>query len=148
MSTEATRFLLFPAIVQLLAERRLGLDEVYDQVGYHIHLGSALLNDLSAQAPDFSELYKTLVEEVPLGREVGTSIIDGMTGGSDTKGLTLGTDQEGNNAFWPLNDTATVENPHACIIGVSGQGKTQFALDLLVQLREQSPDLTFTGSRL
>ena len=144
MSTAATRFLLFPAIVQLLAERRLGLDEVYDQVGYHIHLGSALLNDLSAQASDFSELYKILVEEIPLGREVGTHAIDGMTGGSDAKGLTLGTDQEGNNAFWPLNDTATVENPHACIIGVSGQGKTQFVLDLLVQLREQNPDLTFT----
>ena len=144
MSTETTRFLLFPAIVQLLGERRLGLDEVYEQVAYHIHLGSALLNDLSTQASDFSELYKTLVEEVPLGREVGAYIIDCMTGRSDAQGLTLGTDQEDNHVLWHLNDTATVENPHACIIGVSGQGKTQFALDLLFQLREQNPDLTFT----
>lgn len=144
MSMETTRFLLFPAIVQLLAERQLGLDEVYEQVSYHIHLGSALLNDLSDQASDFSELYKTLVEEVPVGREAGNYVIDGMMAGSDTKGLSLGTDPEGKNVFWPLNDSAIVENPHACIIGVSGQGKTQFALDLLVQLREQNPDLTFT----
>ena len=144
MSTEATRFLLFPAIVQLLAEKRLGMHEVYEQVAYHIHLGSALLNDLSSQASDFSELYQTLLAEVPLGREVGTYIIDGMTDGSDDQGLTLGTDREDSNVLWHLNDTATVENPHACIIGVSGQGKTQFALDLLFQLREQNPDLTFT----
>ena len=144
MSSDAARFLLFPAVIQLLAKRRLALDDVYDQVWYHIHLGSALLNDLTAQASHFTELYKTLVEEIPLGGEVGNHVIKDTIVGPDVIGLNLGTDQEGNSTFWPLTDTTTVENPHACIIGLSGQGKTQFVLDLLFQLREQSPELTFT----
>ena len=58
--------------------------------------------------------------------------------------MRIGGTQDGTDVYWPLTNTAKIENPHACIIGTSGQGKTQFALDILHQIREQNPDVSFT----
>ena len=144
MSSNTTPLLLFPTLIQILAKRRLDLDDIYGQVWYHIHLGCAILGDLAAQAQDFNEFYTALLEEVPSGLETSNDLKPRGVVDADSIGVNLGTDKEGNNTFWRLTDTATVENPHACIIGLSGQGKTQFVLDILYQLREQNPDLSFT----
>ena len=144
MSSGSTPLILFPAIVQLMAQRRLDLGDIYEQVWYHIHLGSEILGDLATRAPDFKEFYQALVLEIPSGLETSHGLIQSGAVWSEGIGLNLGTDQEGNSTYWRLTDTAIVENPHACIIGLSGQGKTQFVLDLLYQLREQSPDVSFT----
>ena len=144
MSASTTPLLLFPTIVQITAERRLDLEDIYEQVWYHIHLGSAIVGSLAEQATDFNDFYTALLKEIPPGLET-TDVLDPYGARwADGIGLNLGIDKEGNSAFWRLTDTATVENPHACIVGLSGQGKTQFVLDLLYQLREQNPDLSFT----
>ena len=134
--------LLFPTVIQMLAKQPLELEDIYQQVWYHIHLGSSLLWDLADQVPDFNEFYMALLNEIPSGLDSRGNLT--QNGEADSSGLCLGTDREGNEAFWKLTDTAIVENPHACVIGVSGQGKTQFVLDLLYQLKEQTPELSFT----
>ena len=109
-------------------------------------MGCAILGNLAAQAQDFNDFYTALLEEIPSGLETSNDLKPHGVVDADGIGLNLGTDKEGNNTFWRLTDTATVENPHACIIGLSGQGKTQFVLDILYQLREQNPDLSVHGS--
>ena len=143
MSSSTTPMMLFPTIVQLLADQPLELEDVYQQVRYHIHLGSSILSELSGEASSFEEFYALLINEIPPGRSekdhlTHRHLVD------DGSGLYLGTNGEGNEVYWRLTDTATVENPHACIIGLSGQGKAQFVLDLLYQLRQQNEDLSFT----
>ena len=144
MSSGAAQRLLFPTIVQILAKRRLDLEDIYEQVWYHIHLGAQILGDLAEQTRDFNSLYGELITEIPPGLEANDGLKASNGAGADGIGLYLGTDKEGSGTFWRLTDTTVVENPHACIIGLSGQGKTQFALDLLFQLREQNPELSFT----
>ena len=141
--SETTQMMLFPTIVQILANRPLGLDEIYEQVWYHIHLGSFLLSELAAEVSGFDEFYALLIEEIPPGMSARDQVIH-QHHVDDGSGLCLGDNSDGDAVYWRLTDTATVENPHACIIGLSGQGKTQFVLDLLYQLREQNSDLTFT----
>ena len=143
MSSETTQMLLFPTIVQILADRPLGLDEVYEQVWYHIHLGSSLLSELAEEVSGFDELYGLLIKEIPPGMSARDQVFH-QHFVDDGSGLWLGDTGDGKEVYWRLTDTATVENPHACIIGLSGQGKTQFALDLLYQLREQNSELSFT----
>ena len=144
MSSSTTQLLLFPTIIQTLAKKPIDLEEVYEQVWYHIHLGSSELSELAAQAQDFEEFYSALVKETPIGIQApeGFSVIGGD--GISSQGLRIGTDRDGNEVSWRLTDTATVENPHACVIGLSGQGKTQFVLELLYQLKENNPDTSFT----
>ena len=144
MSSNATPTLLFPTIVQIVAGRQIDLEEVYEQVWYHIHLGSSIVGDLAIQATDFNDFYTALMEEIPPGLEANDRLMRSSTERGGGIELDLGVDEKGDSSFWPLTDTSIVENPHACIIGLSGQGKTQFALDLLYQLRAQSPDLSFT----
>ncbi len=144
MSSNANPLLLFPTIVQIIANRQLDLEEIYEQIWYHIHLGCAIVGNMADQAADFPDFYTALLKEIPTGLETSGDLRSYSA--RETRGirLTLGIDREGNNSSWRLNDTTTVENPHACIIGLSGQGKTQFVLDLLHQLREQNTDITFT----
>ena len=144
MSSNTNPLLLFPTIIQIIAKRQLDLEEIYEQVWYHIHLGCSIVRNLADQAVDFPEFYAALLNEIPAGLETSDDLRPLDTG--ETRGirLTLGIDREGNSPSWKLTDTTTVENPHACIVGLSGQGKTQFALDLLYQLREQNTDVTFT----
>ena len=144
MSSGSTPLMLFPTIVQLMARRQLDLADIYEQVWYHIHLGSEILGDLATQATDFNEFYQALVQIIPSGLEDSHELIQNGAAASDGISLNLGTDQEGNGTYWRLTDTAVVENPHACMIGLSGQGKTQFVLDLLCQLWEQNKEVSFT----
>ena len=134
---------LFPTIVQILANRPVPLRDIYRQVGYHVHFGSDLLADLAERADDISELYSLLLEMVPDGiPEVPSRwITNSVEGISLNVGIRSTDEQE---MQWHINDTSLTDNPHACIVGLSGQGKTQFALDLLYQIREQSPETTFT----
>ena len=144
MASGDTPGLLFPTIVQLLAKQPLPLDDVYEQVWHHVHLGAAILGELASQAPDIEHFYRALLDEMPHGFNAPGSVQWERQSDSNDSGLYLGPDQSGRDVYWPLTDTAIVENPHACIIGLSGQGKTQFVLDLLYQLRDQNPDLSFT----
>lgn len=133
---------LFPTLIQLVANRSLTLEEIYRQAAYHIHLGSSLLKDISDEATTIEELYKVLLDEVPESLIAASS--DFLP---DSEGLSvrIGDKLADNSAVhWPLTNTSVIENPHACIIGTSGQGKTQFALDILYQIQEQNPDVTFT----
>ena len=143
LPSATTQMMLFPTIVQLLADEPFELDDVYEQVWYHIHLGSSLLSELAGEASGFEEFYELLVNEIPVGMGTKDHLLH-QRFVDDGSGLCLGDDRDGNEVYWRLTDTATVENPHACIIGLSGQGKTQFVLDLLYQLREQNAELSFT----
>ena len=138
------QFSLFPTIVQTLAKERLDLEEVYEQVAYHIHLGSLELFELATQARDFDEFFSTLVQEIPVGLQSSEGVAISKEDDISSLALSIGTDRNNESVFWKITDTATVENPHACVIGLSGQGKTQFVLDLLYQLKEQNPETTFT----
>ena len=134
---------LFPTIVQILANRSVPLREIYRQVGYHVHFGSNLLADLAERADDINELYSLLLEMVPDGiSEVSSRwSTDSVEGISLNIGIRSADELE---MQWYINDTSVTDNPHVCIVGLSGQGKTQFALDLLYQIREQNPDVSFT----
>lgn len=135
--------LLFPAIVQILANRPVPLREIYRQVGYHVHFGSNLLADLAERANSISELYSLLLEMMP--GDISEMSSKWITDSGEGISLNIGkisADEPG--IQWRINDTSVTDNPHACIVGLSGQGKTQFALDLLYQIREQSPDVSFT----
>ena len=139
------RPILFPTLVQLVAERPLTAEEIYRQVSYHIHLGCALLEKLAEQAGTFEELYALLLDKVPAGLyEVSSdSFIDSYEGNGLR--LKIGENLSDNSEIhWQINDTSVTANPHACIVGVSGQGKTEFTLDLLYQIREQNQDVSFT----
>ena len=136
--------LLFPTIIQLLANRPLDLEEIYEQVWFHIHLGTFLLWEIADQSIDFDDFFARLKNEIPAGFADQTTWQEPDNATADGSGLYLGLDRMGNEVLWKLTDTSTVENPHACIVGLSGQGKTQFALDLLYQLRLQNSDLSFT----
>ena len=143
MSSPTSAMMLFPTIIQVLADQPLELEDVYQQVWYHIHLGSSLLSEIAKEASGFEEFYELLINESPSGiGDIGKVIHNQFQ--DDGSGLFLGKDGGGKEVFWRLTDTATVENPHACVIGLSGQGKTQFVLDLLYQLRQQNEELTFT----
>ena len=71
-------------------------------------------------------------------------IVSSVGGEEEGLSVRVGNAQDGTDVHWPLTNTAKIENPHACIIGTSGQGKTQFALDILYQIREQNPEVSFT----
>lgn len=133
--------ILFPTLVQLVAGTRLSYREIYQQVAWHIHLGAALLEDIADQSDTIEDLYRVLLDKVPAGLSESLSNLSAI----DSDGMVLKIcDEPSDNSLWPLADTSRIENPHACIVGVSGQGKTQFALDILYQIREQNPDVSFT----
>ena len=144
ISTNEARLLIFPTIVELLAKETLDLEQVYEQVWYHIHLGSSELSDLATQAASLDDFYLTLLQETPDNPPPSEKMKLGSEADLAVPGVSLGLDRAGDEVYWRLMDTSTVENPHACIIGLSGQGKTQFVLDMLYQLKEQNPDLTCT----
>lgn len=135
--------ILFPTIVQILANRPVPLREIYRQVGYHVHFGSEVLADLAERSNNINELYFLLLKMIPDGiSEVSSKWI---TDSSEGISLNIGNGSADELEIqWHINDTSITDNPHACIVGLSGQGKTQFALDLLYQIREQSPDVSFT----
>ncbi len=135
--------ILFPTLVQILANRSVPLREIYRQVGYHVHFGSTLLADLAERSNDINELYSLLLDMVPdrISEVSSRWITDSSEGISLNIGNKLADEPE---MQWRINDTSVTDNPHACIVGLSGQGKTQFVLDLLYQIREQSPDVSFT----
>ena len=118
-------------------------EEIYRQVSYHIHLGAALLEDVVKEVDSLEGLYEHLLAGVPEGfeTEMASQFLP------DVNGMVLQLGEQsatGESYDWPLTDTSRTENPHACIVGVSGQGKTQFALDILYQIRQQNPDVSFT----
>ena len=135
--------ILFPTLIQLVANRSMTLEEIYRQAGYHIHLGAVLLKDTADKSDSIEELYKSLLEEAPESLAIASSGL--LSDSGEGIAIKIG-DKPADNApvHWPLADTSVIENPHACIVGVSGQGKTQFALDILYQIQEQNPDVTFT----
>ena len=142
MYRSRSKWLLFPTLVQLTAGRPMGLADVYEQVWYHVHLGSAILEDIASDCRDAEQLYEKLQELVPDGF---SEISDREAGISGDISVELGNRIKANERVsWSINDTSVTENPHAAIIGLSGQGKTQFVLDLLYQIHEQSPETTFT----
>ena len=57
--------ILFPTLVQLLAGKKLTYGEIYQQVAWHIHLGSVLLQELADKADTIEDLYKSLLNYVP-----------------------------------------------------------------------------------
>ena len=135
--------IIFPALVQLSSGQSLEPEEIYRQVSYHIHLGASLLEDIALKADSLEGLYEQLLEDVPEGfeSEMASKFLP------DVNGMVLQLGEQtstGESYNWPLTDTSRTENPHACIVGVSGQGKTQFALDILYQIRQQNPDVSFT----
>ena len=135
--------ILFPTLVQLVANRSMTLEEIYRQAAFHIHLGSSLLKDTADKVDTIEELYKVLLDEAPESLAAASSGL--LSDSGEGLSIRIG-DKPADNAavHWPLTDTSVIENPHACIVGVSGQGKTQFALDILYQIQEQNPDVTFT----
>ena len=56
--------------------------------------------------------------------------------------LEIGIDSAGKKIVVPINDTTRYNNSHIAIAGQSGSGKTQFALDILYQIAQQSNDST------
>lgn len=134
---------LFPTLVQLVAGKPLSYDEIYRQVSYHIHLGSAILEEMAERADTFQELYALLLEKTPPGlSEAAADWVSDVESGLSLKvGERLSDNSEVRLA---LTDSSQTESPHACIVGVSGQGKTEFALDILHQIREQNPEVSFT----
>ena len=134
--------ILFPTLIQLVAGERLSYREIYQQVSWHIHLGSALLGELAEKADSIEELYESLLDKVPEG--LSEILLTNSTEVGEGLSVKIGNNQDRTEVYWPLNDTSKTENPHACIIGTSGQGKTQFALDILYQIREQNPEVSFT----
>lgn len=135
--------ILFPTVVQLVAGTRLSYREIYQQVSWHVHLGSVIFREFAEQADSVEELYRLLLDRVPDGlSDVVSAWVDNSEEGLV---LQIGSKPSDNTGIrWPLTDTSKTENPHACIVGVSGQGKTQFALDILYQIREQNPEVGFT----
>lgn len=141
-SSRGARYtILFPTLVQLLSGKKLTYTEIYQQVAWHIHLGSSLLQELADKADTIEDLYQLILTEVPDGLDEAP-----LVNAIDDEGLSIriGSAQDGADVYWPLTNTAKIENPHACIIGTSGQGKTQFAMDILYQIREQNPEVSFT----
>ena len=135
---------IFPTLVQLSAGQSLEPEEIYRQVSYHIHLGAALLEDVVKEIDSLEGLYEYLLADVPEGfeTEMASQLLPADVNGMV---LQLGEQSATREMYdWPLTDTSRTENPHACIVGVSGQGKTQFALDILYQIRQQNPDVSFT----
>ncbi|MCY4578351.1 MAG: type IV secretion system DNA-binding domain-containing protein [Chloroflexi bacterium] len=135
--------IIFPALVQLSAGKTLDPEDIYRQVSYHIHLGAELLEDVVKDVNSLEGLYELLMDEVPDGFE--TEMASQFHSDGNGMVLRLGEQSATEEPYdWPLTDTSQTENPHACIVGVSGQGKTQFALDILYQIRQQNPDVSFT----
>ena len=135
--------IIFPALVQLSAGQTLDPEDIYRQVSYHIHLGATLLENVVKEVNSLEGLYEHLLEDIPEGFETE---VDSQFH-PDVNGMVLRLGEQtftGESYNWPLTDTSRTENPHACIVGVSGQGKTQFALDILYQIRQQNPDVSFT----
>lgn len=135
--------LLFTTLVQLTAGHKLETEAIYEQTWYHIHLGSSLLEEIANQLDSLAELYGALMEYLPEGLADSPAVVVG--GSSDEISIDLGKKVvDGENLYWPMNNTLVTDNPHAVVIGLSGQGKTQFVLDLLYQINDQSPETTFT----
>ncbi len=134
--------ILFTTLLPLLTGEKLTYREIYQQVAWHIHLGSTMLEELAQQADSIEELYKLLLDQVPEG--LAETSMWNSSADEDGLSIRVGSAQDDMDVYWPLTNSAKIENPHACIIGTSGQRKTQFALDLLYQIREQNPDVSFT----
>ena len=133
---------LFPTLIRLLAGKPLPFNEITDQLWYQIHLGSGLLEEVSKECKTLEDLYEILMNEVPEGLDSFITPSKPLPVG--TISLIIGKKNDGSDYIWPINDTSTVDNPHAAVVGLSGQGKTQFVLDLLLQLVEQDSELSFT----
>lgn len=52
--------------------------------------------------------------------------------------INIGTDNDGNDIIFEPNNIAKYNNSHIAIAGTTGSGKTQFALELISQIIEQS----------
>jgi len=136
------RPVLFPSLGCLIAGRSLDEDEVYRQVWWQIHEAMPKLYECASRCNRLHDLLAMLVKELdvqppPADVLAGESVRNGL-------GIVVGEDRDGQAVYWHMNDSSRVENPHAAIIGLSGQGKTQFALDVLLQIRRADSDITFT----
>lgn len=142
LRSAADRPILFPTLIRIVAAEPLSSGEIADQLWYQIHLGSRLLEEVSRECRTLEDLYRALLEEVPEGLETFVTPSKPLPVG--TISLIIGRKNDDSDYSWPINDTSIVDNPHSAVVGVSGQGKTQFVLDLLLQLAEQDSDLSFT----
>ena len=134
--------ILFPTILALITGRSLSTEEVYEQVWYHIHIGSEMLNEIVRRSSSIEELFGTLLKELPEG--LNEVLYQSSETNPAAFSLTVGVTSDGSVVKLPLNDSAQIESPHTAIVGVSGQGKTQLVLDLLAQLGEQNADMKFS----
>ena len=96
MSDSNRALLLFPTIIQLLAERPLDLEEIYEQVWFHIHLGTKHLSAIAAQSLDFDGFFAALTEEIPPGLDRQTVRVHSKEAATAGSGLLLGSDREDN----------------------------------------------------
>lgn len=136
------RPVLFPTITSILAGRDLEEEEVYQQVWWHIHLGMPDLERLAQGCSGTDDLMERVVEESGLDpQKLSVPEVAPQSGAHE---VCVGKDRHGQDVPWYINDSRQVEAPHAAIVGLTGQGKTQFALDVLLQIAEHEPEITFT----
>lgn len=94
-----------------------------DFLSEYIERGTLMLNDLNVSLDPVKNTHQTIDKSYysnPVKIEVGKSL------------------EENVPIYLSLNDTELYNNCHIAIAGNSGTGKTQFALEFLTQLHEQS----------
>lgn len=120
-------------------KRQLSDDEFFPRLfKVHLERGAELLNadwELCGGRPE--DFFIRLAEHLPAEAAPAIGAFPGIREGIT---LDIGTDTDSNAPQkW---DLSRASNPHMCIVGTTGSGKTQFIKEMLAQVTEQ------TGGRL
>ncbi len=128
---------LYKAILQINGQKQLTDDKFFSNesvIKNHIDYGSLLLEKLYKETnQDVDEFLAKLSSFIPQGNKqlsVGEVLPLDIKVGKDIKSK--------EPVIYEFNNTKRHNNPHMGIMGTTGAGKTQFLLNTLYDIREQS----------
>jgi DNA sulfur modification protein DndE len=127
---------LFRAMFTLRYGRHVADDEFFPRLfKAHLERGVELLKQdwqVSGNRPD--EFYLRLAAHLPGVEGVGAPSVF-HAGVSELVRIEVGADEAKERLFWELN---RANNAHACVVGTTGSGKTQFVKEALAQISERT----------
>lgn len=128
---------LFKVLFTLRYQRKIRDEEFFPQLfKVHLERGVELLRQdwqVSGNRPD--EFYLRLADHIPSVEGLTPPSVT-HTGVKEIVQIEVGAQDQGREPFfWQLNKA---NNPHACVVGTTGSGKTQFVKDALAQISEQT----------
>jgi hypothetical protein len=129
--------LLLPCLVALVLDQHggtAGADEIHELLLAHIHRGLALLEAVYREAGTPGDFLVELARRAGTGTEGPASRSwaagAGMPGRVWPARALVGRRADGSPIEVTLNDTRRHTNPHTAIVGMTGSGKTQLAMQI------------------